>query len=58
MMTSMMFFTGTGCFKGNFSLEVKEGAMLYQVPPGYMAYALEMLLQTSGGHFVNVPPVN
>ena len=33
-------FTGIGCFKGNFSLSLKD-AMPYQVPPGGVAYTQE-----------------
>ena len=29
------------CFKGTFSLQVKEGAMPYQAPQIHVAYALQ-----------------
>ena len=36
-------FSGTGCFKGTFLLQVKEESKPYQVPPRHMAYALQEL---------------
>ena len=34
-------FTGIGCFKGTFFLEVKDNAERYQVSPRHIAYALQ-----------------
>ena len=38
-------FTGIGCFKVTFLLQVKEGIKQYQAPPSHMAYALQELLR-------------
>ena len=32
-------FTGIGCFKGTFSLQVKDAVKPYQAPPNCIAYA-------------------
>ena len=33
-------FIGNGCLKGTFSLQIKDYAKQYQVPPRYIAYGL------------------
>ena len=37
--------TGTGSFKGTFSLQVKDNVRPYQVLPRYVAYALQESFQ-------------
>ena len=34
-------FTGIGCFKGTFSIQVKDDAKPYLVPLRHVAYALQ-----------------
>ena len=38
-------FTDIGCFKGMFSLQIKEGAKLYKVSPQCVAYVLQKLFK-------------
>ena len=38
-------FTGNGYFKGTFSLQVKDNAKPYQVPPRHVAYTLQETIQ-------------
>ena len=39
--THSYVFTGISCFKGTFSLQVKEGKKPYQPSPGHVSYALQ-----------------
>ena len=40
-MNSVIFFSGIGCFKGMFTLQVKDGSTLYKMPPRRIAYAFQ-----------------
>ena len=43
-------FNGTGCFKGTFSLQLKLDSKPYQVPPRWVAYALQKLFKEELEH--------
>ena len=38
-------FTRIGCFKGTFSLKIKDDAKVYQKPPKHVAYSLQKLIR-------------
>ena len=40
-------YNGTGCFKGIFSLKVKDDVKQYLVPPRYIAYTLQESFEMS-----------
>ena len=46
----MMAFAGIGCFKGTFSLLVKEDGTPYQAPPRCIAYVLWDPFRKEQGH--------
>ena len=46
-------FMGIGCFKGTFSLKLKDDAKPFQMPPRHVAYTLQVPFKKSYKDYKN-----